>query len=269
MYPYLLSNMKSWPDSFLTESSTALIPRASLSNTSLTSPPFCMEMILSWSSSLTQVKKVLSLLWKIPRPSGQSLSMPATLRLGSPDIKRKWSSTNCCRTFSLIPVRGKYDPARSPLRFANAFFIRFSTSILCCLVIPGERPNPSIFRPTRIRVDWTFLADGSPDFACIHVACVGGIGSNTMVLLDQWIKHIRKDLVRVPISSINTTMLIVELHGTSNGLCEGESGSGSLGTVELLPDGLGHVLGDQGMLGLDFWEGIRHIDGFKGTKVRY
>merc|ERR1719391_1438810 len=72
-------------------------------------------------------------------------------------------------------------------------------------------------------VDWSLLADGSPDFACIHVACVGGIGSNTMVLLDQWIEHIRKDLVRVPISSINTTMLIVKLHGTSNGLCEGES----------------------------------------------
>merc|ERR1719175_446498 len=72
-------------------------------------------------------------------------------------------------------------------------------------------------------VDWSFLADGSPDFASIHVACVGGISSNTMVLLDQWIEHIRKDLVRVPISSINTTMLIVKLHGTSNGLCEGES----------------------------------------------
>merc|ERR1711872_701220 len=30
-----------------------------------------------------------ALLWKIPRPSGQSLSMPATFKFRSPDMKRK------------------------------------------------------------------------------------------------------------------------------------------------------------------------------------
>merc|ERR1719471_2057944 len=95
MYPNLGEIWKSFPDSALTDSWTALMPRARRSKTPLTSPPFCMEMILSWSSSLTQTRKVLSALWKMPLPSGQSRSMPATFRLGSPDMKRKWSSTSC------------------------------------------------------------------------------------------------------------------------------------------------------------------------------
>merc|ERR1711997_918564 len=102
----LLGQLKSLPDSALTESCTVLIPLANLSKTPLTSPPFCMEMILSRSSSLTQTRNVLASLWKIPRPSGQSRSIPATFKFGSPDMKRKWSSTNCCLTPSSIPVNG-------------------------------------------------------------------------------------------------------------------------------------------------------------------
>merc|ERR550517_541597 len=68
--------------------------------------PFSMEMILIWSSSFTHSRKVLASLWKMPRPSGQSRSIPAAMRLRSPDTKRKWSSTSCWRTFSSIPVRG-------------------------------------------------------------------------------------------------------------------------------------------------------------------
>merc|ERR1719481_572217 len=72
------------------------------------------------------------------------------------------------------------------------------------------------------RVDRCLLADGAFDLAGIHVACVGGISCDTMVLLDQWIEHVREDLVRIPISGINTTMLIVELHSTSDGFGERE-----------------------------------------------
>ena len=53
-------------------------------------------------------------------------------------------------------------------------------------------------------------------------------------------------------------MLVVELHSTGNGLGQSEATGGSLGPVELLPDGLGHILGHQGVLGLDLWEGVRH-----------
>merc|ERR1719433_1602747 len=64
------------------------------------------EMMRDWSSSLTHMRKVLASLWKIPRPSGQSRSIPATVRFLSPDTKRKWSSTSCCLTASSMPVRG-------------------------------------------------------------------------------------------------------------------------------------------------------------------
>merc|ERR1719422_123731 len=104
MYPYFSSNMNSRPDSALTESPTALIPLASLSKTALTSPPLCMEMILSWSSSLTQVRKVLSLLWKMPRPSGQSLSMPETIQLLSNLLTHpgEWKVSSCKVTLKII-----------------------------------------------------------------------------------------------------------------------------------------------------------------------
>jgi len=106
MYPYRSSNMNFFCEALNMHSSTALIPRARRSKTPFTSFPCCIDMIRSWSSSLTQTRKVLSLLWKIPRPSGQSRSIPATMRLRSPDMKRKWSSTSCCRVASSIPVNG-------------------------------------------------------------------------------------------------------------------------------------------------------------------
>ena len=65
-------------------------------------------------------------------------------------------------------------------------------------------------------------------------------------------------LVRVPVSSIDATVLIVELHGTSDGLGQGELAGLGHGSGQLLPQRLGHVLGDQGVLGLDLWEGVGH-----------
>merc|ERR1712013_117186 len=52
-------------------------------------------------------------------------------------------------------IINKLLPARSSVSLPRALLISFSTSIRCCLVIPGERPNPSMLRPTRIRVEWT------------------------------------------------------------------------------------------------------------------
>ena len=80
--------------------------------------------------------------------------------------------------------------------------------------------------------------------------------------MGQSIRHSKKFyyyLVRVPISSIDATMLIVELHSTGNGLGQGEAAGGGLGPVEFLPDWLSHILGNQGVLGLDLWEWIRHV----------
>merc|ERR1719341_194981 len=101
-----------------------------------------MEMILSWSSSLTQVRKVFSLLWKMPLPSGQSLSIPATLRLGSPETKRKWSSTNCCLTVSFIPVRGKVGASKVILEVGKSFLHQVLHSKPLLLSNPGRQAKP-------------------------------------------------------------------------------------------------------------------------------
>lgn len=45
-----------------------LTPLINRSSTCPTSLPSCMEMIRMWSSSFTQIRNVLLLLWKIPRP---------------------------------------------------------------------------------------------------------------------------------------------------------------------------------------------------------
>merc|ERR1719184_153927 len=96
-------------------------------------------------------------------------------------------------------------------------------------------------------VNWSGRINVSFDLSNIHVTCVDSISSNAMVLLDQGVKHISKHLIGVPIPGINATMLIVKLHSTSNGLGQGETTGLSLEAAQLVPDWLGHILGDQGL----------------------
>ena len=43
-------------------------------------------------------------------------------------------------------------------------------------------------------VDGGLHVDGSSDLGGVHVAGVGGVGLDAMVLLDQRVKHVSKDL---------------------------------------------------------------------------
>ena len=65
-------------------------------------------------------------------------------------------------------------------------------------------------------------------------------------------------LVRVPISGVDATVLVIKLDSTGDGLGQGEAAGGGDGPGQLLPQGLGHVLGHQGVLGLDLGERIGH-----------
>ena len=69
----------------------------------------------------------------------------------------------------------------------------------------------------------------------------------------------RTYLIRVPISGVNTAVLVVELDGAGDGLGEGELRGGGHGPGQLLPDGLGDILGHQGVLRLDLGERVRHV----------
>ena len=75
-----------------------------------------------------------------------------------------------------------------------------------------------------------------------------------MVFLDDWVKDLGEILIGITISSIDTTMLVIKLDGTGDGLGQGEAGGGGLVFGELVPLLLGHMLGNQRMLRLDSWK---------------
>lgn len=68
---------------------TWLSPRQKRSKTRFIFPPFSIEIILVWSSSLTQTKKFFCLLCQIPRESGQSRAIPAHVRRGDTGLSKR------------------------------------------------------------------------------------------------------------------------------------------------------------------------------------
>ena len=72
------------------------------------------------------------------------------------------------------------------------------------------------------RLDRDVFVDVSLDLVDVHVAGVGGISADSMVLLDQWVKDLGKVLVGVLVPSIDAAVLIVVLDGASNSLGQGE-----------------------------------------------
>jgi len=61
------------------------------------------------------------------------------------------------------------------------------------------------------------------DLCGIHIRSVFGIGSDSMVFLDKRIEDFSEIFVRIPVTGIDTTMLVVELHSAGNSLGKGES----------------------------------------------
>jgi len=96
--------------------------------------------------------------------------------------------------------------------------------------------------------------DVADNLGGVHVRSVLGISGDAMVLLNQRIEDDSKVLVRVPVSSVDAAMLVVELNGAGNGLGEGESTGLGLDGLQLVPFLLGHVLGDKRVGGLDVGE---------------
>jgi len=75
-----------------------------------------------------------------------------------------------------------------------------------------------------------------------------------MVFTNQGIKDISKILVGIPITSVDSTVLVVKLNSTSNSLDEGESRGLGLNSLKFLPFFLGDMLGNKGVLGLNIRE---------------
>ena len=78
------------------------------------------------------------------------------------------------------------------------------------------------------RLDRDVFVNVALDLINIHVAGVGGISANAMVLLDQRVKDLGEVLVGVLIPSIDAAVLIIELDGAGDCLGEGEPRCGRL-----------------------------------------
>jgi len=107
-------------------------------------------------------------------------------------------------------------------------------------------------------VDWDTFIDVSSDLGRIHVRGVLGISRDSMVVLDDGIKDLGEILVGVPVTGIDSTVLVVEFNGTSTSLGNGEATGLGLDVLDFVPSLLGHMLGDQRVGGLDGWEFSRH-----------
>ena len=81
-----------------------------------------------------------------------------------------------------------------------------------------------------------------------------GVSTDSMVFLDDGIEDISEILVGVPVTGVDSTMLVVELNSAGNSLGEGETGSCSDVLVELVPLLLGDMLCNQRVCGLDVGE---------------
>ncbi len=107
-------------------------------------------------------------------------------------------------------------------------------------------------------VDGNIGVDVAVDLGGVHVGGVLGVSGDAMVLLDQRIEDNGEVLVGVPVTSIDTAMLVVELNGASAGLGKGETTGLGLNILEFVPLFLGDVLGHQGVGRLDSGELTGH-----------
>merc|ERR1719323_21378 len=106
--------------------------------------------------------------------------------------------------------------------------------------------------------DWDSGLDVANNLLGVHVRGVLSISGDAVVVLDDGIEDLGEVLVGVPVTSVDTAVLVVELDGTGAGLGDGEAAGLGLDVLDLVPSLLGDVLGNKGVLGLDFGEFSRH-----------
>merc|ERR1712119_42087 len=107
-------------------------------------------------------------------------------------------------------------------------------------------------------MNWNIRVDVSFNFCGIHVGGVLGISTDSMVVLDNSIEDLSKVLVGIPITSIDTTVLVIKLNSTGTSLGKGKVTGLGLDVLHFVPPLLGHMLGHQGAGRFDSWEFSRH-----------
>jgi len=99
------------------------------------------------------------------------------------------------------------------------------------------------------RVNWGTSHNVSLDLGEVHVRSVSVAGADSMVFADKGLKDRGEVLVGVPVTSVDTTVLVVKLNSTGNSLSQCEARSLGLDVLQLVPLLLGDVLGNKRVLG--------------------
>merc|ERR1712012_1513450 len=97
------------------------------------------------------------------------------------------------------------------------------------------------------RVNGDIRVDIALNLADVHVRGVPCRGTDSVVLLDQGVKDWGKVLVRIPVTSVDAAVLVVELDCAGNGLGKSESGGLGGDVLQLVPlpqgvDAVNHLL---------------------------
>jgi len=103
------------------------------------------------------------------------------------------------------------------------------------------------------RMDWNICFYIALNFWSIHVWSVFRIGRDAMIFLDEWIKNRGKIFVGIPVTSIYSTMLIVEFHSACNCLDQSEAWCSCLFAFQFLPNILCNILCNKRV----FWFDLR------------
>jgi len=125
----------------------------------------------------------------------------------------------------------------------------------------SRRKTKSINRTTNTnsgRVNGNISSNVALDLGSIHVRGMLGVSRDSVVLLDDGIEDRGEVLVGVPVSSVDSTVLVIKLNSTSNGLDESESRGLGLDSLQLLPDILRDVRSNKRVFGLNVGE--RSVD---------
>ena len=117
------------------------------------------------------------------------------------------------------------------------------------------------------RVDRSSGINVASDLVSVHVRGVGKALGETMVLLNDGIENISEEFIGILISSIDTTVLVIELNSTSNGLSKSESRGLGLESSKLGPFFRGDVLSYQTVSGFNVreWRSLKEIQNMKST----
>jgi len=95
------------------------------------------------------------------------------------------------------------------------------------------------------RVYWDILSNVAPDLSNIHVRGVLGSRRDSVVFLNKGVEDGSEVLVGVPVTGVDTAVLVVEFNSASDGLNEGESRGLGLDSLQLLPLVFGNILGNK------------------------